>query len=337
MYCLSHKKGSMVRVIEKSQDMTICGQKRKTADTSSAAARGKTTNDGKKMAEKEVALAQTNTNTKANTSPNPDSNKKGTKEACRTPKADEGIKEGGNSGGGGEQGTRTSHGEGEKMPGDAKLQESVHRNTESSSSSATPPVARQAAEGQASTTATADDNTRGTAAATTPLSAPPTTPMAEISGVAPSVEMLLLRKAREAAKKEARASGRRPRAPSRRALEAAGRMQGEGAQWLTREKRAEQARVAAELREQRRQSKEAGLKFGEVLEEVVEPAAVVPGEGDNAGGGSVGGADPARIDPGWQKVPLAMQMSCPQPESITPGDGERPEKRARPDAAVTNA
>ncbi|CAB1113223.1 unnamed protein product [Ectocarpus sp. CCAP 1310/34] len=101
---------------------------------------------------------------------------------------------------------------------------------------------------------------------------PPPQPTSRPSdGMAPSVEMLILRQAREAAKTEAEASGsgRRPRAPSRRALEASGRLRGDGAQWMTREKKAEQARVNSELRKKRKESREAGLKVGVVLEAFV--------------------------------------------------------------------
>ncbi|CBN75860.1 hypothetical protein Esi_0182_0062 [Ectocarpus siliculosus] len=102
--------------------------------------------------------------------------------------------------------------------------------------------------------------------------APPPQPTSRPSeGMAPSVEMLILRQAREAAKTEAEASGggRRARAPSRRALEASGQLKGDGAQWMTREKKAEQARVNTELREKRKKSREAGLKVGVVLEAFV--------------------------------------------------------------------
>eukprot|EP00903_Cladosiphon_okamuranus_P019466 g17900.t1 len=94
---------------------------------------------------------------------------------------------------------------------------------------------------------------------------------AETTGMAPSAEILLLQQAREAAKREAeaRGGGRRARAPSRRALEAAGRMTDQGAQWMTQEKKEEQARAATELREQRKRHRAAGLKVGVVLKEFV--------------------------------------------------------------------
>lgn len=138
-------------------------------------------------------------------------------------------------------------------------------------------------------------------------------------GMAPSAEILLVRQARDAAKKEAETagSGKRPRAPSRRALEASGRMEDQGVQWMTREKKAEETRAKTELREQRKQCKAAGLKFGVVLEAFVEettggaPTGTHGGSGEAGGGGSGGckggeekdaGAGPPRIGAGWHKV-----------------------------------
>lgn len=161
------------------------------------------------------------------------------------------------------------------------------------------------------------------AAATMPPPPPPSiNRLAEASGMSPSDEILVLKQAREAAKKEAEASGggRRPRAPSRRALEASGQMKGEGAQWMTKEKRAEQARVMAELRDQRKRNRAAGLKIGvvaEVLMETAEPAAAaaVTGTAVSTDSGDVGGgggapvverAEPVLGDAAWQKVSPAL-------------------------------
>lgn len=60
---------------------------------------------------------------------------------------------------------------------------------------------------------------------------------------------------------------RRARAPSRRAMEASGQAEGEGAQWMTKDKREERARLSEKLKRQRRAAAAAGLKAGEVLEE----------------------------------------------------------------------
>ncbi|CAM9679173.1 unnamed protein product, partial [Sphacelaria rigidula] len=70
-------------------------------------------------------------------------------------------------------------------------------------------------------------------------------------GGAPSTEMRLLRKARESARAAAGSSNRRARAPSLKALEAAGMVE-EGAQWMNKEMKAEHARKIQEYKEQRR-------------------------------------------------------------------------------------
>ncbi|CAM9843425.1 unnamed protein product [Ectocarpus fasciculatus] len=154
--------------------------------------------------------------------------------------------------------------------------------------------------------------------------------LADSSGMAPSVEFLLLRQVREDAKTEAEASGlgRRPRAPSRRALEAAGRLKGTGAQWLSREKRAEDLRFKAELRQQRKQYQAAGLKSGVVLEMFV-PAATgteAAGDGIEERVGEVRGAGAATTprggngNPGWQKVSPEVLSA---PSAKRDGTGQR--------------
>ncbi|CAM9866033.1 unnamed protein product [Ectocarpus sp. 13 AM-2016] len=159
---------------------------------------------------------------------------------------------------------------------------------------------------------------------------PPSFPnnrLADSSGMAPSVEFLVLRQAREDAKTEAEASGlgRRPRAPSRRALEAAGRLKGTGAQWMSREKKAEDLRVKAELRQQRKQYQAAGLKSGVVLEIFIPTATGTEAAGDaieERNGevrGEEGATTPRGGNPGWQKVsPEALSV----PSSKQHGTGE---------------
>ncbi|CAM9994244.1 unnamed protein product, partial [Laminaria digitata] len=110
----------------------------------------------------------------------------------------------------------------------------------------------------------------------------------DTSGMAPSVEIRLLQEARESARAEAEASGsgRRPRAPSRKLLEASGALEkNQGAQWMTKEIKEADARVKKELREQRKHFKAAGLKAGEVIEAITEPR-----------GGSNGEAEQKRVD-----------------------------------------
>ncbi|CAB1120155.1 unnamed protein product [Ectocarpus sp. CCAP 1310/34] len=173
--------------------------------------------------------------------------------------------------------------------------------------------------------------------------------LADSSGMAPSVEFLVLRQAREAAKTEAEASGlgRRPRAPSRRALEAAGRLKGIGAQWMSREKKAEDLRLKAELRLQRKQYQAAGLKSGVVLEMFV-PAATgteAAGDGIEQRDGEVrgegGATTPRGSNPGWHKVspealsaPSSKQHGSGQGKGSSVGRRQKPSKQARSTAVA---
>lgn len=59
--------------------------------------------------------------------------------------------------------------------------------------------------------------------------------------------------------------GRRLRAPSRKALEAAGQAADEGVQWMTKAKKQEDARKGREKREERKAAAAAGLKIGTVI------------------------------------------------------------------------
>eukprot|EP00903_Cladosiphon_okamuranus_P019480 g17913.t2 len=166
--------------------------------------------------------------------------------------------------------------------------------------------------------ATTSDNERGaTATDAVPPRPSGNRRLGGATGMAPSAEILLLQQAREAAKREAeaRGGGRRARAPSRRALEAAGRMTDQGAQWMTQKKKEEQARAATELREQRKRYRAAGLKTGVVLEEFVvgTPEAVAvtgaAGSGDSGREGGGGGAGSTPVVAGWRKVsPAALSV-----------------------------
>lgn len=60
--------------------------------------------------------------------------------------------------------------------------------------------------------------------------------------------------------------GRRFRAPSRKALEAAGQAADEGMQWMMTAKKQEEARKGREKRQERKAAAAAGLKTGEVME-----------------------------------------------------------------------
>lgn len=111
----------------------------------------------------------------------------------------------------------------------------------------------------------------------------------------PSVESGVLKRTR-AAKAEAdeSGSGRRPRAPSRKALEAQGRIKNDAAQWMTKDIKEADARQKKEMREQRRRSKAAGLRAGVVLElYTVGTSAAATNEeriDGNSGGGDDGGS-----------------------------------------------
>lgn len=105
------------------------------------------------------------------------------------------------------------------------------------------------------------------------------------SGLAPSDEMRLLHEARESARAaaEASGSGRRPRVPSRKLLEASGKLMCDSVQWMTKEKKEEEARFKLVMKEHRRAAAAAGLKFGHRMEAVV----VSPPVGATAEGGGI--------------------------------------------------
>ncbi|CAM9662907.1 unnamed protein product [Scytosiphon promiscuus] len=111
------------------------------------------------------------------------------------------------------------------------------------------------------------------------------------AGLAPSDEMRLFQEVRELARASAVASGsgRRARAPSRKVLEASGKLAGGSIQWMTKEKKEEQARRTQEIKEQRRVAAAAGLKLGHVIETITLPPAGDAGAPGLAGGGSSGG------------------------------------------------
>lgn len=71
-----------------------------------------------------------------------------------------------------------------------------------------------------------------------------------LSGLAPTDEMRLLQVARESTRAAAEASGtgRRPRAPSRKLLEALSKLVCDSIQWVTKENREEEARFKLETK-----------------------------------------------------------------------------------------
>lgn len=164
---------------------------------------------------------------------------------------------------------------------------------------------------------------------------PPASRMAEAPGMAPSIEIRLLREARESAKALAAAtgSGRRARAPSRKALEASGKMSSEGAQWMTREKKEEQARAKRELKEQRRAAAAAGLKAGHVIEACAVPVAGGAEGGEGAGesgdhGAGDRGGTAVPSSPTWRKLSPAeiLQAAAHQPATAEVASPKAPDK-----------
>ena len=330
MYCLSHKKGAMVLVSEDLVDPPhVEAEKTSVAPTAV---------DSKKM--------------KARPPPTTADHKE-TKKARRTKKAEQesGTRADGRAG---EQRVKSAGGGG-KTAGKTAVKRSVKVPAEGGPRSRADALSSSPA--AATTSATSGKEQEDTAAAAaSAVQARPTPPpastnrLADTSGMSPSVEFLVLRQAREAAKKEAEASGgRRPRAPSRRALEASGRMKDEGAQWMSREKKAEQARAMKELREQRRQYRAAGLGVGVVVEAYVAnemAAATATGNGAVAGGGRGGGGaealPAAQEEPGWRKVSPALLAALPprlskEKGEVAPAAGEMRGKLAGPTAAANSA
>lgn len=143
--------------------------------------------------------------------------------------------------------------------------------------------------------------------------------------MAPSAEIKLLQEARESARAEAEASGsgRRPRAPSRKLLEASGRVQNEGAQWMTKEIKEAEAKKLRDLKEQRRKYKAAGLKAGHVMEEFSETTVAAGRAGLGAsvsigdcGVGTVGGVGGLSDKHSWRQLTTAeilQQVRQPAP------------------------
>lgn len=149
------------------------------------------------------------------------------------------------------------------------------------------------------------------------------------SGLAPSDKMRLLLEARESTREagEAGGSGRRPRVPSRKFLEASGKVVDEGVQWMTKEKREEQARKKRELKEQKKAAAAAGLRAGQVLETV---AFRLP-RGANRTGGALGGGGRAVAKVSWRKLTPTeiLRVAGKQPAS----DGAQSNYANAPDAS----
>ena len=85
-------------------------------------------------------------------------------------------------------------------------------------------------------------------------------------GMAPSIEIKILQEEREKAAARASATGRRARVPSRKALEASGKLENEGLQWMSKEMHEERVRLRKEIKERRKMEAAVGVEGGHVLE-----------------------------------------------------------------------
>ncbi|CAM9324488.1 unnamed protein product [Ectocarpus sp. 12 AP-2014] len=114
--------------------------------------------------------------------------------------------------------------------------------------------------------------------------------------------------------------GRRARAPSRKLLEASGRVADEGVQLLTKAKKEEENRIKREMKEQRRAAKSAGLKLGEVIEATAAPLSEEEsGSGGGGGGGGSRGSDgggdafsAGEGSPSWRKLSPSDMLRAAQ-------------------------
>lgn len=135
--------------------------------------------------------------------------------------------------------------------------------------------------------------------------------------------MRLFQEARESARAaaEASGSGRRARAPSRKCLEASGKMVAESVQWMTKEKREQEARVKMEMKEQRKAAAAAGLKFGHYFEAVALSAPVLPRDEAEvevfASGGALSGGEGTKLNaPGQKLAPAKIGRADGEPNAV---------------------
>lgn len=174
----------------------------------------------------------------------------------------------------------------------------------------------------------ANNKRRKTATGTTSRAAGPSSSYrtADRSGSAPSDQMKPLMEAEESTRAagEAGYSGRRPRVPSRKLLEATGKVLDEGAQWMTKEKREEQCRRNRELTEQKKAAAAAGLRVGQVLE-----TSAFPSPRGTVGRGALGSGDEAVSKFSWRKLTPAETLRIAGKQAAIDG--------ARLDLPIDNA
>lgn len=99
----------------------------------------------------------------------------------------------------------------------------------------------------------------------------------------------------------ATSGGRRARAPSMKAREAAGLAEEEGAQLMTKERKAEEAKKRSELRQFKAAAAAAGLGKGVVWEALIPDRATPSGSSSNSGAVAVEGSA-AGVQATWRKL-----------------------------------
>lgn len=115
--------------------------------------------------------------------------------------------------------------------------------------------------------------------------------LSNAKGMAPSIEMNILQKEREKAMAEARATGRRPRIPSLKALEIAGKLKYDGVQWMSKEMYKAEVQLRKEIRERRKEFKAGDIQDTREIRTKTGNSDYVREAGSSTGEGSTGGND----------------------------------------------
>ena len=143
--------------------------------------------------------------------------------------------------------------------------------------------------------------------------------LAHILDMAPPFEIQVDKDIRKSAQARATTSGsgRRARVPSRKALEASGKLKNEGIQWLTKEMREEEARRMRELRAQRKAAAAVGLKAGQVIEAATIDPTVGGGRAGDDGGRVRDGAKAEAVKMMWRKLSPSEILEAAAGKSTT--------------------
>lgn len=110
--------------------------------------------------------------------------------------------------------------------------------------------------------------------------------LSNAKGMAPSIEMKILQKEREKAMTEARATGRRPRIPSLKALEIAGKLKYDGVQWMSKEMYKAEVQLRKEIRERRNKFKADAMEDTPEIQTKTDNSDYVREAGSSTGKGS---------------------------------------------------